>query len=161
MGTVAYMAPEVIKVCFLGGRQFSSKPLLNSSHNDHHRTPNPQCQNKEGHGRKADVWSLGCVVLEMLTGQRPYSDTVDMSDNSYYQQLIFMIGSDRITMCVPLKAHWRQLNSNRTFLFGSNNLTLFPSSLPKANDSGKCVMGGARLSQSLLPPAAGAPPDLL
>ena len=30
-------------------------------------------QNKEGYGLAADIWSLGCTVLEMLTRQLPYS----------------------------------------------------------------------------------------
>lgn len=42
-GTVFWMAPEVI---------------------------NPQ---KKGYNSKIDIWSVGCVVYEMWTGQRPWS----------------------------------------------------------------------------------------
>ena len=42
-GTIFWMAPEVV------------------------RTP------KEGYSAKIDIWSLGCVVLEMFAGKRPWS----------------------------------------------------------------------------------------
>ena len=32
----------------------------------------------EGHGRPADVWSIGCVVLEMCTGKWPWHDAAPM-----------------------------------------------------------------------------------
>ncbi|RWS06909.1 mitogen-activated protein kinase kinase kinase 4-like protein [Dinothrombium tinctorium] len=57
VGTPAYMAPEI----------FMKNPI-------------------EGHGRAADIWSIGCVVLEMLTGRRPWHDL----DNSY--QIMFRVG---------------------------------------------------------------------
>lgn len=57
VGTPAYMAPEI----------FTKNAV-------------------EGHGRAVDVWSIGCVVLEMLTGRRPWHDL----DNSY--QIMFRVG---------------------------------------------------------------------
>nr|XP_031312510.1 mitogen-activated protein kinase kinase kinase 4 isoform X2 [Camelus dromedarius] len=45
LGTAAYMAPEVITRA-----------------------------KGEGHGRAADIWSLGCVIIEMVTGKRPWHE---------------------------------------------------------------------------------------
>ncbi|ESO84956.1 hypothetical protein LOTGIDRAFT_168212 [Lottia gigantea] len=56
-GTTAYMAPEVIT------------------------------QSKEyGHGRSADIWSVGCVVIEMSTGKRPWFEL----ENNF--QIMFKVG---------------------------------------------------------------------
>jgi len=57
VGTPAYMAPEI----------FTKNTV-------------------EGHGRASDIWSIGCVALEMLTGRRPWHDM----DNSY--QIMFRVG---------------------------------------------------------------------
>nr|KYP40509.1 Mitogen-activated protein kinase kinase kinase 1 [Cajanus cajan] len=54
-GTAYWMAPEVVK-----GKN-------------------------QGYGLPADMWSLGCTVLEMLTGQLPYS-------NLEFMQALFRIG---------------------------------------------------------------------
>ncbi|XP_060581220.1 mitogen-activated protein kinase kinase kinase 4-like isoform X3 [Ruditapes philippinarum] len=57
VGTTAYMAPEVI------------------TRND-----------KEGHGRAADIWSVGCVVIEMSSGKRPWHEL----ESNY--QIMFKLG---------------------------------------------------------------------
>ncbi|XP_075975829.1 mitogen-activated protein kinase kinase kinase 4 isoform X2 [Anticarsia gemmatalis] len=43
--------------------------------------------NQTGHGRAADIWSLGCVVTEMASGKRPFYQY----DSNY--QIMFLVGS--------------------------------------------------------------------
>nr|XP_022910151.1 mitogen-activated protein kinase kinase kinase 4 [Onthophagus taurus] len=57
IGTQAYMAPEMFM-----------KTQVN------------------GHGRAADIWSVGCVVVEMATGKRPWAEF----DSNY--QIMFRVG---------------------------------------------------------------------
>ncbi|XP_022256715.1 mitogen-activated protein kinase kinase kinase 4-like [Limulus polyphemus] len=61
VGTPAYMAPEVFT------RNIT-----------------------EGHGRAADIWSVGCVVLEMSSARRPWHDL----ENSY--QIMFRVGMGEV-----------------------------------------------------------------
>nr|BAN21181.1 mitogen activated protein kinase kinase kinase 4, mapkkk4, mekk4 [Riptortus pedestris] len=65
VGTQAYMAPEVFMKT-----------------------------NTVGHGRAADIWSLGCVVIEMSSGKRPWSEY----DSNY--QIMFKVGMGE-TPAVP------------------------------------------------------------
>ncbi|XP_011688752.1 PREDICTED: mitogen-activated protein kinase kinase kinase 4 [Wasmannia auropunctata] len=57
VGTQAYMAPEV---------------FMKSE--------------SSGHGRAADIWSVGCCIIEMASGRRPWSDY----DSNY--QIMFKVG---------------------------------------------------------------------
>ncbi|KAF5306496.1 hypothetical protein FQR65_LT07324 [Abscondita terminalis] len=57
VGTQAYMAPEVFMKTSAGG-----------------------------HGRAADIWSVGCVVVEMSSGKRPWAEY----DSNY--QIMFKVG---------------------------------------------------------------------
>lgn len=38
-----------------------------------------------GHGRAADIWSVGCCIVEMVSGRRPWSDF----DSNY--QIMFKV----------------------------------------------------------------------
>lgn len=38
-----------------------------------------------GHGRTADIWSVGCCIIEMASGRRPWSDF----DSNY--QIMFKV----------------------------------------------------------------------
>lgn len=36
----------------------------------------PEVINRKGHTFKADIWSVGGCVIEMLTGKPPYADEI-------------------------------------------------------------------------------------
>ncbi|KAK5132964.1 hypothetical protein LTR08_008327 [Meristemomyces frigidus] len=57
-GSVFWMAPEVIRA----QSQAMSGPVGDDSY-----------EMSQGYSAKVDIWSLGCVVLEMFAGRRPWS----------------------------------------------------------------------------------------
>ncbi|EDV22347.1 uncharacterized protein TRIADDRAFT_28738, partial [Trichoplax adhaerens] len=97
VGTVAFMAPEVLR--------------------------------GENYGRSSDVWSLGCVMIQMLTGKLPWG-----ADNiSNHFALIYKIATATETPSVP--EHLRQdtrdfllrcLESNREFRPKAKELLIHP-----------------------------------
>ncbi|XP_046544586.1 LOW QUALITY PROTEIN: uncharacterized protein LOC124254780 [Haliotis rubra] len=54
----------------------------------------PEVVNETGHGKKSDIWSVGCTVFEMATRKPPWSDMNPMA-------AIFAIGSDRPVPTLP------------------------------------------------------------
>lgn len=38
----------------------------------------PEVVKQSGHTRKADIWSVGCLVVEMLTGEHPWAQLTQM-----------------------------------------------------------------------------------
>jgi len=51
----------------------------------------PEVVKQIGHTRKADIWSVGCLVVEMLTGEHPWAQLTQM-------QAIFKVR-------VPISSH--------------------------------------------------------
>lgn len=49
----------------------------------------PEVVNQNLYGKKADIWSLGCTIIEMLTGENPWSNLKE--DNSI--QTLLRIGT--------------------------------------------------------------------
>ena len=84
VGTQAYMAPEVFT------RNMS-----------------------EGHGRASDIWSVACVVLEMVQGERPWADL-----KSNYQ-IMFKVPRGNVshlyTVIVKLRLEWASHHKYQIF----------------------------------------------
>ena len=47
----------------------------------------PEVVTGKGHGRQADIWSLGCLVFEMLTAKPPWKDQFDRNHTNMVHHL--------------------------------------------------------------------------
>ncbi|XP_060068251.1 probable serine/threonine-protein kinase DDB_G0282963 [Ylistrum balloti] len=56
----------------------------------------PEVVNETGHGKKSDIWSVGCTIFEMATRKPPWADMNPMA-------AIFAIGSDKPVPQLPNK----------------------------------------------------------
>ncbi|XP_052242175.1 uncharacterized protein LOC127852295 isoform X2 [Dreissena polymorpha] len=56
----------------------------------------PEVVNETGHGKKSDIWSIGCTVFEMATRKPPWAEMNPMA-------AIFAIGSDKPVPQLPEK----------------------------------------------------------
>ncbi|KAI9882633.1 MAG: hypothetical protein M1823_005621 [Watsoniomyces obsoletus] len=57
----------------------------------------PEVVKQTSYTRKADIWSLGCLVVEMFTGNHPYPDCSQL-------QAIFKIGDSKASPTLPTDA---------------------------------------------------------
>lgn len=92
-----------IKISDFGiSKKLEASNILSGAHNNKHRPSlqgsvfwmAPEVVKQTSHTRKADIWSLGCLVVEMMTGTHPYPDCTQL-------QAIFKIGGGRAAPTVP------------------------------------------------------------
>ncbi|KAJ4463215.1 hypothetical protein C8J55DRAFT_539124 [Lentinula edodes] len=57
----------------------------------------PEVVKQSAHTQKADIWSVGCLVVEMLTGEHPWAQLTQM-------QVIFKVGHAQFTIGSSAKA---------------------------------------------------------
>ncbi|CAD8146764.1 unnamed protein product [Paramecium pentaurelia] len=89
-------------------------------------TPNfmaPEVINQEQYGKKADIWSLGCTIIEMATGQPPYSE--------YKDAIAVMVRIGKSTQPPPIPS---QLSSPEAKDFLSKCLQIDPKQRATADE---------------------------
>lgn len=81
--------------------------------------------NKQGYSAKIDIWSLGCVVLEMFAGKRPWSNEAVVS-------AIYKIGKTKLAP--PIPEDIEHLVSSEAKDFIDKCFTINPEQRPTAQD---------------------------
>jgi mitogen-activated protein kinase kinase kinase len=93
----------VIKISDFGiSKKIEVSNILNGAGNNKNRPSlqgsvfwmAPEVVKQTSYTRKADIWSLGCLVVEMMTGNHPFPDCSQL-------QAIFKIGGAKISPTVP------------------------------------------------------------
>lgn len=93
----------VIKISDFGiSKKIEVSNILNGAGNNKNRPSlqgsvfwmAPEVVKQTSYTRKADIWSLGCLVVEMMTGNHPFPDCSQL-------QAIFKIGGAKISPSVP------------------------------------------------------------
>jgi mitogen-activated protein kinase kinase kinase len=95
-----------IKISDFGiSKKIEASNLLNPAGNNKNRPSlqgsvfwmAPEVVKQTAYTRKADIWSLGCLVVEMMTGTHPFPDSSQL-------QAIFKIGGAKISPTIPPNA---------------------------------------------------------
>lgn len=92
-----------IKISDFGiSKKLEASNILSGAANSKHRPSlqgsvfwmAPEVVKQTSYTRKADIWSLGCLVVEMMTGTHPFPDCSQL-------QAIFKIGGGRAAPTIP------------------------------------------------------------
>ncbi|EHK17075.1 uncharacterized protein TRIVIDRAFT_41605 [Trichoderma virens Gv29-8] len=119
-----------IKISDFGiSKKLEASNILNGAANNKHRPSlqgsvfwmAPEVVKQTSYTRKADIWSLGCLVVEMMTGSHPFPDCSQL-------QAIFRIGGGKATPTIPEHAS----DDAKTFL--GQTFELDHNQRPSADD---------------------------
>ncbi|KND92417.1 Protein kinase byr2 [Tolypocladium ophioglossoides CBS 100239] len=92
-----------IKISDFGiSKKLEASNILSGANNNRHRPSlqgsvfwmAPEVVKQTSYTRKDDIWSLGCLVVEMMTGNHPYPDCSQL-------QAIFKIGGGKAAPTIP------------------------------------------------------------
>jgi mitogen-activated protein kinase kinase kinase len=92
-----------IKISDFGiSKKLEASNILSGANNNKHRPSlqgsvfwmAPEVVKQTSYTRKADIWSLGCLVVEMMTGTHPFPDCTQL-------QAIFKIGGPKAAPTIP------------------------------------------------------------
>ena len=119
-----------IKISDFGiSKKLEATNILNGANNNKHRPSMqgsvfwmaPEVVKRTSYTRKADIWSLGCLVVEMMTGTHPFPDCTQL-------QAIFKIGGSKAAPTIPEDA------SEEAKLFLSQTFEMDHTKRPSADE---------------------------